>query len=333
MKEKILILGGAGYIGSHVNYFLNQQGYETVVFDSLVYGHEEFVKWGTFIKGDLADIEEIREVFSRYKIKAVMHFAAFAYVGESVQDPEKYYFNNVVNTLNLLKVMKEFEVKSLVFSSTCATYGSPVYESIDEGHPQKPINPYGESKLMVEKILRDYHSAYGINYVALRYFNAAGALDTGEIGEWHDPETHLIPLVLKATAGDFELKVFGSDYDTHDGTCIRDYIHVMDLVDAHVKAMNYILSTNQSDVFNLANGQGFSVMEIIKAAEEVTGRKVKYVFADRREGDPAKLVGDSSKANKILKWQPQYDDIKEIISTAWKWELKKNSNLTAKSKL
>ena len=319
----ILIVGGAGYIGAHINKMLNNQGHETVVFDNLSFGHDDFVKWGIFEQGDLGDIKKIREVFKKYTIHAVMHFAAFTYVGESVEDPQKYYLNNLRNTLNLLQVMLEEEVTNLVFSSTCATYGTPQDIPITEKHPQKPINPYGKGKFMVEQILEDYSRAYKFNYVSLRYFNAAGADPDAEIGELHQPETHLIPLALDVAAGKREdLSIFGTDYPTPDGTCIRDYIHVMDLADAHIKALEYLKKGGKSDVFNLGNGQGFSVREVIESTEKVTGRNIKVKETERRPGDPPVLVGSSSKAQNILDWRPSYPDLTSIIKTAWKWHLK-----------
>jgi len=320
----ILIVGGAGYIGSHINKKLSQQGYETVVFDNLSFGHTDFVKWGIFHRGDLSDIDNIREVFKKYPIDAVMHFAAFTYVGESVKDPQKYYLNNLRNTLNLLQVMLEEEVKYFVFSSTCATYGNPEEIPITESHPQNPINPYGKAKLMVEQVLADYTRAYDLNYVSLRYFNAAGADPDVEIGELHEPETHLIPLILDAaTDRRGNIQIFGIDYPTPDGTCIRDYIHVMDLADAHIKALEYLQSGGESEVFNLGNGQGFSVMEVIETARKVTGRKIEVEEVDRRPGDPPVLVGSSDKAREILDWNPQYHDLSLIIETAWKWHQKR----------
>ncbi len=320
----ILIVGGAGYIGSHINKMLTENGYETVVFDNLSYGHEEFVKWGSFHRGDLGDIEDIRSVFRKYQIDAVMHFAAFTYVGESVEDPKKYYRNNVCNTLNLLQVMLEFDVKKLVFSSTCATYGDPVEIPITENHPQNPINPYGRGKLMVENILADYSDAYDLNYVSLRYFNAAGADPDGEIGENHDPETHLIPLILDAASGVREnIQIYGTDYDTEDGTCIRDYIHVTDLADAHLKAFKYLENGGKSDYFNLGNGSGFSVQEVIDRARAVTGKEILAVKSDRRPGDPPILVGSSDKIRKVLDWRPCHSDLSVIIETAWIWHEKK----------
>ena len=319
----ILVTGGAGYIGSHANKELTRTGYETVVLDNMSYGHPDFLKWGVFEEVDLGDLESIRNVFRKYEIEAVMHFAAFTYVGESVEDPQKYYLNNLRNTLNLLQVMNEFEVRKLVFSSTCATYGNPQKIPLTEDHPQNPINPYGQGKLMVEKVLKDYSSAYGLRYVSLRYFNAAGADPEGEVGERHEPETHLIPLILDAAMGKREdIKIFGTDYPTTDGTCIRDYIHVTDLADAHIKALKYLEDGGESEVFNLGNGNGFSVREVIEEARKVTGKEIKATETERRAGDPPVLVGSSEKARKILKWQPKYDDLTKIISTAWEWHKK-----------
>lgn len=321
----ILIVGGAGYIGSHLNKEISKKGYETVVFDNLSYGHKDFVKWGAFEQGDLGNIEEIKEVFKKYNVEAVMHFAAFTYVGESVEDPQKYYINNVKNTLNLLQVMLEENVKHFVFSSTCATYGNPVEIPITENHPQNPINPYGRGKLIVEQILKDYSDAYGLKYASLRYFNAAGADPDCEIGEMHDPETHLIPLVLDAASSKREdIKIFGTDYDTPDGTCIRDYIHVTDLADAHILALEYLQKGGKSDVFNLGNGNGFSVKEVIETARKITGKPIKEVEVERRPGDPPILIGSSKKAMEILNWKPKYYDLSQIIETAWKWHQKVN---------
>ncbi|MDI6724353.1 MAG: UDP-glucose 4-epimerase GalE [Methanobacterium sp.] len=319
----ILIVGGAGYIGSHLNKEISKQGYETVVFDNLSYGHEKFVKWGNFELGDLSNINDIRSIFRKYPIDAVMHFAAFTYVGESVKDPQKYYLNNVKNTLNLLQVMLEENVKQFVFSSTCATYGNPVEIPITENHPQNPINPYGRGKLIVEQVLKDYSQAYGLKYASLRYFNAAGADPEGEVGELHDPETHLIPLILDVAAGKRDdIKIFGTDYNTPDGTCIRDYIHVTDLADAHILALKYLQDGGESDVFNLGNGNGFSVKEVIETARKITDKNIRAVEDERRPGDPPILVGSSDKAKKVLKWKPKYDDLDKIIETAWNWHKK-----------
>ncbi len=316
----ILVCGGAGYIGSHVNKQLNREGYETIVFDNLVYGHREAVKWGTFIEGDLANEAEIEAVFSAHKIDAVFHFAAYAYVGESVTEPEKYYYNNVVNTLNLLKVMKRHGCNKLIFSSTCATYGEPKKVPITEDMPQNPINPYGMTKLTVERILKDYQKAYGLQSAVLRYFNAAGADPDGEIGESHHPETHLIPLVLDAASGKREdIKVFGTDYDTPDGSCVRDYIHVADLADVHIRALHYLEEGNPGDFFNLGNTIGTSVLEVVESVKRVTGREFTVTLSDRRQGDPARLVGSSDKARKVLGWEPKYGEIDAIVAHAWKW--------------
>ena len=321
----ILVTGGAGYIGSHANKELNLAGYETVVLDNMSYGHEDFLKWGVYENVDLGDLDALRNLFSKYEIDAVMHFAAFTYVGESVDDPQKYYLNNLKNTLNLLQIMNEFKVKKIIFSSTCATYGNPQEIPITETHPQDPISPYGKAKLMVEQVLKDYSSAYGLRYVSLRYFNAAGADPEGDVGERHNPETHLIPLILDAAAGKREdIKIFGTDYPTDDGTCIRDYIHVTDLADAHIKALKYLENDGKSDVFNLGNGNGFSVKEVIEEARNVTGIEIKSTETERRPGDPPILVGSSKKAREILKWQPKYDNLTEIISTAWEWHKKDN---------
>ncbi len=319
----ILIVGGAGYIGSHINKFLHSQGKKTLVLDNLSYGHSEFVKWGEFIEGDLSDEKLLSQIFEKYPIDAVMHFAAFTYVGESVENPQKYYKNNLENTLNLLNVMKDYHVNKFIFSSTCAVYGEPEKLPLSEDHPLNPVNPYGNTKLMVEKILEDYSQAYNFNYVSLRYFNAAGADPDMEIGEWHNPETHLIPLVLDAASGRREsVSIYGTDYPTPDGTCIRDYIHVLDLAQAHYKALEYLNENNNSQVFNLGNGNGFSVKEIIETCQEVTGRKIKVIEDAPRPGDPPILVGSSQKARKMLGWNPKWTNIKDIISTAWNWQKK-----------
>ncbi|MGN0402829.1 MAG: UDP-glucose 4-epimerase GalE, partial [Acetatifactor sp.] len=279
----ILVCGGAGYIGSHINKQLNKEGYETIVFDNLVYGHKEAVKWGKLIVGDLKNVDEIEEVFKHNQIDAVFHFAAYAYVGESVEEPEKYYYNNVANTLNLLHVMMKYGCKKIIFSSTCATYGEPEKVPITEDMPQNPINPYGATKLMVERIFKDYEKAYGLQFVVLRYFNAAGADPEGEIGESHNPETHIIPLVLDAASGKRpDIKVFGTDYDTPDGSCIRDYIHVTDLASAHLLALHHLERGGESDFFNLGNTLGTSVLEVIDSVKRITGKDFKVTFADRR---------------------------------------------------
>ncbi len=320
----VLICGGAGYIGSHVNKLLARKGYETVVYDNLVYGHREAVKWGRLIEGDLGDEAALDAVFSAYPVDAVLHFAAYAYVGESVLDPEKYYRNNVTGTLNLLEVMRRHGCGRLIFSSTCATYGVPDRLPITEDHVQNPVNPYGFTKLAVERILKDYHAAYGLEAVALRYFNAAGADPDGQLGESHDPETHLIPLVLEAAAGlRPDVKVFGTDYPTPDGSCVRDYVHVTDLAEAHLAALEYLRKGGGIDFFNLGNEKGASVLEVIAAVRRVTGRDFKVTLAPRRPGDPPRLVGSAAKARRVLSWRPRYGDIDTICLHAWRWLQKK----------
>lgn len=319
----ILITGGAGYIGSHANKYLAAKGLETVVFDNLIYGHREFAKWGHFIHADLADIGSIRSCFDRFPIEAVMHFSSFAYVGESVADPQKYYRNNIITTLNLLEVMLERRVKNFIFSSTCATYGIPKRMPISEEASQKPINPYGRTKLMIEQILEDYSAAYGIRYAALRYFNAAGADPDCEIGEWHSPETHIIPLVLDAALGVRDsISVFGSDYATPDGTCVRDYVHVNDLAQAHYLALDYLRREGTNLRLNLGNGNGCSVMEVIESARRISQKEINVVMADRRPGDPDILIGSSDRAKSVLGWSPEFAAIDTIISTAWQWRLR-----------
>lgn len=326
----ILVVGGAGYIGSHVCKMLAKKGYDVIVYDNLSSGHKEFLKWGEFIEGDLSDYSKLDNIFKTKKIDVVMHFSAFIFVGESVKDPYKYYQNNVSNTLNLLNAMKNNNVKNFVFSSTAAVYGLPEKVPIVENEVLNPINPYGRSKLMVEQILNDFSYAYGLNYVSLRYFNASGADPDTEIGEWHNPETHLIPLVLDAAIGAREdIKIFGTDYDTFDGTCIRDYIHVNDLAQAHILALEYLLEESKkknkigekgiSEIFNLGNGKGFSVRQIINIAKKVTGIDIKVVETERRAGDPPVLVSSSDKIKKILGWKPIFDDPEIIIKTAWEW--------------
>jgi UDP-glucose 4-epimerase len=323
VKPTILVTGGAGYIGSHAVLALKRAGYSVVILDNLVYGHRDLVEkvlQVELIVGDTNDRLLLDELFATHNIAAVMHFSAYAYVGESVTDPGKYYRNNVVGTLTLLEAMLAASVKSFVFSSTCATYGVPHTVPIPEDHPQNPINPYGASKLMVERILADFDVAYGLKSVRFRYFNAAGADPTGLLGEAHYPETHLIPLVLFTALGKQEsVTIFGTDYPTPDGTCIRDYIHVTDLADAHILGVEYLLQGGDSTVFNLGNGSGFSVKQVIDTARTITGREIKVVESDRRAGDPASLVGSSDRARKILGWEPKYPDLQEIINHAWQW--------------
>ena len=318
--KNILVIGGAGYIGSHMVRMLAKQGYNPVVFDNLSKGHREAVANYPFELGDLGDKARLTEVFKKYGIEAVMHFAAFAEVGESVKEPSKYYHNNVAKVLDLLDALVENDIKYFVFSSTAATFGEPIRPKIDESHPQNPINPYGNTKLMVEKILADFDTAYGLKATALRYFNASGADDSGEIGESHNPETHLIPIVLQAAAGKRDsIKMFGTDYPTPDGTCVRDYVHVNDLARAHILALEKMFKDNVSERFNLGSGNGFSVAEIVKEAKRITGIDFTVEKAPRRDGDPAVLVADSAKAERILGWKPQYN-LTRIIETAWNWE-------------
>jgi UDP-glucose-4-epimerase GalE len=316
----ILVVGGAGYIGSHMCKYLAQNGYTPIVLDNLVYGHHGAVRWGPFIEGSMENEDILSMTFTQYEIMAVMHFAAFAYVGESVTDPGKYYGNNVASTISLLNAMRKHNVLKFIFSSTCATYGEPIEIPIRETHPQAPINPYGRSKLMVEQILDDYQSAYGLNSISLRYFNAAGADPEGEIGEDHSPETHLIPLILQTALGIRDkISVFGDDYSTEDGTCVRDYIHVTDLSQAHLLALEKLMNDDHGGKYNLGNGDGHSVKQVIDAAREVTGSKIPSEVVERRPGDPAILIGSSEKAIQELGWKPQFADLKSILGTAWQW--------------
>jgi UDP-glucose 4-epimerase len=327
-KPNILVTGGAGYIGSHAVLALQQAGYGVVVLDNLVYGHQDLVEEvlkTELIVGDTSDRSLLDQIFATRDIAAVMHFAAYAYVGESVTDPAKYYHNNVVGTLTLLEAMLAATVKTFVFSSTCATYGLPQVVPIAENHPQHPINPYGTSKLMVERMLADFSTAYDFKSVYFRYFNAAGADPEGRLGEDHNPETHLIPLVLQTALGKREsIAVFGTDYPTPDGTCIRDYIHVADLADAHLLGLEYLLQGGDTDMFNLGNGNGFSVKQVIAAAQQVTGREIQVIERDRRPGDPPALVGSSDIVRTILGWQPQYSDLNQILIHAWNWHQKRH---------
>lgn len=316
----ILVTGGAGYIGSHTVAELLDAKQEVVVLDNLQKGHKAAVLGGKFYEGDLRDPEFLDRVFSENDIEAVVHFAADSLVGESVSDPLKYYNNNVVSTLRLLSKMKEAGVNKIVFSSTAATYGEPENIPILETDRTLPTNPYGETKLSVEKALKWADNAYGIKYVSLRYFNAAGAHISGAIGEDHTPESHLIPIVLQAALEKREaIGIFGDDYNTPDGTCIRDYIHVIDLAQAHILALNKLKNGGNSDIYNLGNGKGFSVKEVVEIAREVTGKNIKAVISERRPGDPAVLVASSKKIKSELKWAPQYDDLRTIIETAWNW--------------
>lgn len=321
MSETVLVTGGAGYVGSHACKALAAAGYRPVVYDSLEHGHRWAVKWGPLEVGDLLDRDALRQAIARHKPAAVMHFAAYIFVGESVSMPGRYYRNNVMGTLNLLEAMREAGIGTFVFSSTCAIYGMPVTPLLGEDHPQAPINPYGASKQMVERILADYRAAYGLRYAALRYFNAAGADPDGETGEAHDPETHLIPLALRAARGTGNpLTIFGDDYDTDDGTCIRDYIHVCDLADAHIRALGRLLAHDEALALNLGTGTGVSVRELVAAVEKVTGRAVPHSYGPRRAGDATVLVAANAKAKAMLDWEPQQSDIDTIVRTADAWE-------------
>ncbi|MBF0381700.1 MAG: UDP-glucose 4-epimerase GalE [Magnetococcales bacterium] len=317
-KQIVLVVGGAGFIGSHMLKMLAQSGYHTVCLDNLSTGYRNAVHYGELVIGDLADINCLEQLFTKYNFSGVIHFASYIRVEESVSNPAKYYQNNLHNTLNLLNTMVHHNVSSFIFSSTAAIYGDPKYSPIDEIHPKLPINPYGRSKWMVEQILEDYDHAYGLKSVRLRYFNAAGADPNGKLSERHIPETHLIPLVLQAASGQRpNIKVFGQDYDTPDGTCIRDYIHVDDLCMAHLLALKKIWSTQQSHAYNLGNGTGFSVLDVIDEARKVTGRKFPVIMAKRRPGDPSILVADSSLAKRELNWQPKYFTLKDMMTHAW----------------
>ena len=331
--NKILVTGGAGYIGSHAVFALQRKNYEVIILDNLVNGHRhvvETVLGAKLIVGDISDRSLLDRIFAEHQIAAVMHFAAYAYVGESVSNPANYYRNNVAGTLVLLEAMLAAGVKKLVFSSTCATYGIPNRVPIMETDPQIPINPYGASKLVVERMLQDFDAAYGLKSVILRYFNAAGAEPSGLLGEDHEPEPHLIPLVLYTALGLREsISIFGTDYDTPDGTCVRDYIHVVDLIQAHLLGLDYLLSDRESNIFNLGNGDGFSVRQVIEVAKQVTGKNIAAIECPRRVGDPAILVGSGAKASKILGWQPEYSNLKQIISHAWRWHLQRHGKKIA----
>jgi UDP-glucose 4-epimerase len=318
--RNILVVGGAGYIGSHIVNDLNKNNYHAIVYDNLSEGHREAVTGNDFYLGDINDSNALNDIFEKNNIDAVMHFAAYAYVGESVYKPEKYYQNNVAATINLLSSMLKYNVKKIIFSSSCATYGNPVYSPIDENHPQNPINPYGASKLMVERIISDYKKAHELEFMILRYFNAAGAHPDSTIGESHRTETHLIPIILKTLTGEKEkIDVFGNDYETPDGTCVRDYIHVCDLAVAHRISLEMLFAGKESKHINLGNGIGFSVKEIISKCEEVTGMKVPVHIAGRRPGDPPFLVASSNYKKDIPDYCPRFD-IYDMIHTAWEWE-------------
>ncbi len=328
MKKTILVTGGAGYIGSHMVKLLNDADFNVVTFDDLSNGHLDAITGGDFILGSLLDEAALERLFSSYKIDAVMHFAGVIAVGESVQDPEKYYQINVIGTLNLLKAMRHNKVECIIFSSTAAIFGVPVDGLISENHQKQPINPYGWTKYIIENTLQSFHSAYGLKYGILRYFNAAGAHPKVKLGERHNPETHLIPLAIYAALSkQHTLKIYGKDYPTPDGTCIRDYIHICDLCDAHLLALNELINNTTHLEYNLGNGVGYSVLEVIQAVEDVSGKLVNKEFANRRPGDPARLIANSSLIRKNLGWKPKYEDIKTIINHAWAWELEQKRYL------
>jgi UDP-glucose-4-epimerase GalE len=328
-RMQVLVTGGAGYIGSHTCKALAKNDLQPVVLDDLRRGHRSAVQWGPLVEGDCGDPVTLEDLFRSYQIQAVIHFAAYAYVGESVKAPEMYFRNNVVATLNLLDAMRAHKVGAIVFSSSCATYGIPAKVPISEDHPQAPINPYGETKLMVERLLKWYGSSYGIGWSALRYFNAAGADPDSEIGEDHDPEPHVLPRVLGAAAGRFpNAEIYGTDYPTPDGTAIRDYVHVTDLAEAHLLAMRHLLAGGASGALNLGTGKGKSVRELIVAAEAIAGKQIPVVERPRREGDPPELIADPSKAREVLGWHPRYSDLETILRTAWNWQTRQTT-LTA----
>jgi len=318
-SRSVLVTGGAGYIGSHAAKALARAGYRVVVYDNLSAGHRDAVKWGDLVQGDIADVAAVRAALRDHKVSAVMHFAAFLDVGESVRAPLRYYRNNVVGALSVLEAMAAEEVRLFVFSSTCATYGEPIETPIVESHPQRPINAYGETKLAVERALPHVERAFGIHFAALRYFNAAGADPDGDIGEDHAPEIHLIPRAIEASNGGPGLQVFGDDYPTPDGTCLRDYIHVSDLADAHVRALEAIRETGRSAAYNLGTGRPHSVKDVIDAVSRTTGRQVPWTLAPRRPGDPAVLYAAPHKAEAELHWKPRYADLDTIVGTAWQW--------------
>lgn len=330
MKKAILVLGGAGYIGSHTSYLLSKLGYEVIIIDKLLHGQTFDHSWAKLIKADFADEEVLNVVFDKFNIEAVMHFAAFIEVGESVKRPADFYENNVVKTLKFLNFMLKKNVKNFIFSSSCAVYGDPIKIPMDEDHPTNPVSPYGKNKLVVEYALQDYADAYGLQYVSLRYFNASGALGNQNLGEQHNPETHIIPLMLRAIKNKKPFKIFGTDYDSVDGTCVRDYIHVLDIANAHILALQYLNDGNKSDCFNLGTGNGLTVQQMINAAEKITCQKLITQNFDRRAGDSTALVADYSKAKKVLGWEPESSDIDFILKTAWEWENKEENHFRLK---
>ena len=329
MRLKILVTGGAGYIGSHTCKALAAAGYEPIVLDNLSTGHRWAVKWGPLVVADIADPARVASAVKEFNIKAVIHFAAHAYVGESIQQPQKYFHNNVAKTLALLDTLLQVGVSKIVFSSSCATYGLPQKSTITEDHPQEPINPYGASKLFAEKILYWYDRAYGMRHVNLRYFNAAGADPDGEIGEDHAPETHLIPLVIAAAQGmNPTVEIFGTDFDTPDGTAVRDYVHVSDLANAHVKALDHLFGGRKSANVNLGTGNGHSIREVISAVQALSDHKIPFVEGPRREGDPPILVANPQLGQTLLRWRPDKSDLRTIVRTAWEWHQKRSQKPT-----
>lgn len=320
MESAVLVTGGAGYIGSHTCKALAERGFTPIVLDNLVYGHREAVKWGPLFEGSIADHKLVGRVLREHDIRSIVHFAAYAYVGESMQEPEKYFQNNVVESMHLFQTALDCGVENIVFSSTCAVYGEPQVVPISEETPRLPVNPYGESKLFVERVLHWLGLARGLGWVALRYFNAAGADPQKQIGEEHDPETHLIPLLVQAALGQkSHAEIYGTDYDTPDGTAIRDYIHVTDLADAHVRALRHLLNRGESIALNLGTGRGSSVREVVAAVERCSGRPVPTREVGRRPGDPPVLVADPTRARRILEWTPRFPELQQIVDTAWKW--------------
>jgi len=320
MQKTILIPGGAGYIGSHTAFLMHKRGYKVIIIDNLLHGQEFDHDWAHFIKADFTDESVLRDIFTKYNIDVVMHFAALIEVGESVKRPKDFYENNVIKTIRLLNMMVEYGVNQMVFSSSCAVYGNPVKVPIDEQNPYNPISPYGKNKLAVEFALQDYAVAYGLRYVSLRYFNAAGATLEASLGEQHDPETHIIPLMLRAIKNNKPFKMFGTDYNTQDGTCVRDYIHVKDIADAHVLAFDYLQKGGKSDVFNLGSEKGYSVKQMVDVAQQVCQKPMQVDMCARRAGDVDMLIADSTKIKNILGWSPKHSDLLHILESAWRWE-------------